>query len=69
MGNLLQDVCSNLGCDSSYAAEVLKKLRNDEWVKVQDYSEFRMIKEIASVEKLKVRYKEHTGRVVVQKSY
>jgi hypothetical protein len=69
MENRLQDLRSNLERDSSYAAKVLEKLRNGEWVKVQDYSEFRMIKDIASVEGLKVRYKEHTGRVVAQKSY
>jgi threonyl-tRNA synthetase len=58
-----------LGCNPEYAIEVLEKLKNDGCVKAEDYSEFRVIKEIAKSEELKVRYKEITSRVVVQKSY
>ncbi len=69
MGSQLQYVCDSLGCSPSYAVGVLEKLRNDEALQVEDYTEFRVIKEIAKVEGLKVRYKERTGRVIVQRSF
>ncbi len=69
MATKLQEVCDNIGCKSEYAEEVLAKLKNDECVRVEDYTEFLMVKAIAKTEKLKVRYKEITGRVVVHKSF